>query len=115
MNNVKNIISVIAVAAFVAFVWYWGFCRFYVAPDEMVVVSAKRGTALPADRILAEPGEKGTASRSGSSDGRFVILELIATGGFAAVYKADSRGQPRPTTLGQRHSPTSANLGQSRA
>ena len=78
---------------------------------------AQESDSLPADmrecpsfprdgRQVHEPGEKGTASRSGSSDGRFVILELIATGGFAAVYKADSRGQPRPTTL--------ANFGQSR-
>ncbi|EOD05487.1 hypothetical protein EMIHUDRAFT_448681 [Emiliania huxleyi CCMP1516] len=41
--------------------------------------------SFPRDgRQVHEPGEKGTASRSGSSDGRFVILELIATGGFAA-------------------------------
>ena len=41
------------------FVWQWGFCRFYVAPGAMAVVTAKSGEALPPGQILAKPGQRG--------------------------------------------------------
>ncbi len=40
-------------------VWSWGFCRFYVAPGKMAVITAKSGSALPPGQILAKPGQKG--------------------------------------------------------
>jgi regulator of protease activity HflC (stomatin/prohibitin superfamily) len=40
-------------------VWQWGFCRFYVAPGQMAVVTAKSGDPLPPGQILAKPGQRG--------------------------------------------------------
>jgi regulator of protease activity HflC (stomatin/prohibitin superfamily) len=39
--------------------WQWGFCRFYVEPNEMAVISAKDGDPLPPGQILAQKGQKG--------------------------------------------------------
>ena len=59
----KPITSIIAVAvAFILFswlVWEWGFCRFYVGPDEMAVITAKSGEALPPGQILANEKQMG--------------------------------------------------------
>jgi len=42
------------------FIWEWGFCRFYVGPDEMAVITAKMvGTELPPGQILAKKGQRG--------------------------------------------------------
>ncbi|MCG2660842.1 MAG: hypothetical protein L6437_11430 [Kiritimatiellae bacterium] len=45
--------------AFAWFVWEWGFCRFYVPPEYMAVVTAKTGDSLPPGQILAKKGQKG--------------------------------------------------------
>jgi hypothetical protein len=39
--------------------WQWGFCRFYVHPNEMAVITAKDGEPLPQGQILARKGQKG--------------------------------------------------------
>lgn len=39
--------------------WQWGFCRFYVGPDQMAVITAKTGDALPTGQILAQKGQRG--------------------------------------------------------
>ena len=39
--------------------WEWSFCRFYVAPNEMAVITAKNGEALPPGQILAKAGQRG--------------------------------------------------------
>ncbi len=39
--------------------WSWGFCRFYVAPGKMAIITAKSGSPLPSGQILAKPGQKG--------------------------------------------------------
>ena len=43
----KNIISAIAIVIIVVvlaiFVYVWGFCRFYVPPEYMAIVTAKNG------------------------------------------------------------------------
>ncbi|MEA3187056.1 MAG: hypothetical protein QOD99_886 [Chthoniobacter sp.] len=39
--------------------WEWSFCRFYVGPNEMAVITAKNGEPLPAGQILAKPGQRG--------------------------------------------------------
>ena len=41
------------------FVWEWVFCRFYVAPNYMAVITAKMGDPLPPGQILAKKGQKG--------------------------------------------------------
>jgi len=40
-------------------VWQWGFCRFYVGPDQMAVITAKTGDSLPPGQILAKEGQRG--------------------------------------------------------
>ncbi len=40
-------------------IWQWGFCRFYVKPGEMAVITAKAGRVLRPGQILAEPGQMG--------------------------------------------------------
>lgn len=39
--------------------WQWGFCRFYVGPDQMAVITAKMGEPLPPGQILARQGQRG--------------------------------------------------------
>ncbi|MBR5457726.1 MAG: hypothetical protein IKV56_03070 [Kiritimatiellae bacterium] len=47
------------VLAFGAFAFLWIFCRVYVEPGMMAIVTTKTGDPLPAGAILAEPGQKG--------------------------------------------------------
>lgn len=58
-NIVKLIISAVFAALLLAFLWQWGFCRFYVGPNEMAIITAKNGDALEAGQILAREGQKG--------------------------------------------------------
>ena len=39
--------------------WQWGFCRFYIEPNEMAIITAKDGDPLPPGQILARKGQKG--------------------------------------------------------
>ena len=60
----KTILKVIVLAVVVVglpwFVWQWGFCRFYVGPDQMAVITAKMvGEELPPGQILAKKGQQG--------------------------------------------------------
>ena len=57
--NFKAAGGVVAALAVVWLVWQWGFCRFYVAPGYMAIITAKSGEALPPGQILAQPGQKG--------------------------------------------------------
>lgn len=60
MKSLRSILPIIAlVLGLVWFIWTWGFCRFYVGPDQMVVITAKTGKALPPGQILAKEGEMG--------------------------------------------------------
>ena len=59
----KNSLKIVALAVVVLglpwFIWQWGFCRFYVEPDEMAVITAKTGAELPPGQILAKKGQRG--------------------------------------------------------
>ena len=61
--NIKTIaVSIGIIAAlvlFAGFVYIWGFCRFYVAPGQMAVVTAKTGKTPLNNDILVNRGEKG--------------------------------------------------------
>jgi len=56
----KTILAIIA-AVIVALwgIWDYGFCRIYVNPGELAVITAKEGKPLPEGQMLAKPGEKG--------------------------------------------------------
>lgn len=47
------------IIGFIWLVWTWGFCRFYVGPNQMAVITAKIGKDLPQGQILAQKGQKG--------------------------------------------------------
>lgn len=53
------VLVLVAVMAGVWGLWQWGFCRFYVGPDQMAVITAKTGEALPPGQILAKKGQRG--------------------------------------------------------
>ncbi len=60
MTSLKSIIAAaIALILFIVFIWEWGFCRFYVYPDQMAVITAKTGAALKPGQILAREGQMG--------------------------------------------------------
>jgi regulator of protease activity HflC (stomatin/prohibitin superfamily) len=59
MKKLSVILVPVLVAAGAWLLWTWGFCRFYVPPGHMAVLTAKTGKALPPGQILAEPGQKG--------------------------------------------------------
>lgn len=55
----SGVIRVVIIIVLLYGVWMWGFCRFYVPPDHMAVITSKSGKQLPPGQILAGPGEKG--------------------------------------------------------
>ena len=59
MNTLKWTIGAVAALAVGWFIWQWGFCRFYVDPGFMAILTAKTGDPLPPGQILAQPGQKG--------------------------------------------------------
>lgn len=59
MSKLSAVVSLVVALAGGWCVWQWGFCRFYVAPGAMAVVTAKSGEALPPGQILAKPGQRG--------------------------------------------------------
>ena len=63
MNNFGKFASMLVAAAALfllgAFAFVWIFCRVYVGPGEMAIVTSKTGDELPPGAILAEPGQKG--------------------------------------------------------
>ena len=58
-RTLKFAIFVIVLAAVAESVWLWGFCRFYVGPNEMAIVTAKNGDPLAPGQILAKEGQRG--------------------------------------------------------
>jgi len=60
MKSLRSVILLaVAFLALVWFVWTWGFCRFYVGPNQMAIITAKGGTPLPPEQILAGKGQMG--------------------------------------------------------
>jgi regulator of protease activity HflC (stomatin/prohibitin superfamily) len=56
----KKGLLLLVVATLVSyFIWEWGFCRFYVKPGYMAIITAKTGTPLPPGQILAQKGQLG--------------------------------------------------------
>lgn len=54
--------SIIAILLFFtlgSLLWEYGFCRFYVPPEHIAVLTAQEGKPLEQGQILAKPGQKG--------------------------------------------------------
>ncbi|HEY5652834.1 MAG TPA: SPFH domain-containing protein [Pontiella sp.] len=51
--------SVLFITGGIIIMFIWGFCRFYVGPNQMAVITAKVGDSLEPGQILAKPGQKG--------------------------------------------------------
>ncbi|MFC1497708.1 SPFH domain-containing protein [Verrucomicrobiota bacterium] len=59
-KNLFGLLStVLGICGLIWLLWTWGFCRFYVEPNEMAIITAKIGKPLPADQILADDNQKG--------------------------------------------------------
>ncbi len=58
-KSLKFILTGIVILAVAEGIWLWGFCRFYVGPNQMAIVTAKNGDSLDPGQILARPGQKG--------------------------------------------------------
>ncbi len=58
-NIIKLVIGIVVVLAALEFMWLWGFCRFYVGPNRMAIITAKNGDPLEPGQILARKGQKG--------------------------------------------------------
>lgn len=60
MNKIIKIALPVAFVLLIAeFIWLWGFCRFYVGPNQMAIITAKNGDPLEPGQILAREGQKG--------------------------------------------------------
>jgi len=60
MNRmIKLVISTVIILTLAEIVWLWGFCRFYVGPNQMAIVTAKNGDPLEPGQILARTGQRG--------------------------------------------------------
>ncbi len=58
--TLKTLLALVVVIGLPWFIWEWGFCRFYVEPNEMAVITAKMaGGPLPPGQILAKKGQRG--------------------------------------------------------
>ena len=57
--TLSMLVAVVAMVIGVWEFWQWSFCRFYVGPGEMAVITAKGGTPLPPGQILAKKGQQG--------------------------------------------------------
>lgn len=53
------IVALVLVFALCWFIWTWGFCRIYVGPGQMAIITAKSGDPLPPGQILAKEGQMG--------------------------------------------------------
>ncbi len=58
-NIVKAVVGIVVVLVALEFMWLWGFCRFYVGPNRMAIITAKNGDPLEPGQILAKKGQKG--------------------------------------------------------
>ncbi|HAL93067.1 MAG TPA: hypothetical protein DCM68_08610 [Verrucomicrobia bacterium] len=59
-STLKTIALLVLVVGLPWFIWTWGFCRFYVEPGEMAVITATMtGDPLPPGQILAKKGQRG--------------------------------------------------------
>lgn len=57
--GIFSIVGLVLIVVFAWFAWMWVFCRFYVPPSRMAIVTSKEGSNLEPGQILAKKGQKG--------------------------------------------------------
>jgi len=57
--KIGKIFYTIVAVGLIWLAWQWFFCRFYVPPGHMAIITARVGKPLPPDQILAKKGQKG--------------------------------------------------------
>lgn len=72
--RVTSIVVVIILALWL--VWEWGFCRFYVYPNQMAIITSKIGESLPEGQILAKSHQKGI-QESVLGEGRHFLNPIL--------------------------------------
>lgn len=75
-NKIKYVLSAVAVLLLATGVWFWGFCRFYVGPNEMAIITAKNGDPLEPGQILARNGQRGIREET-LGEGRHFLNPLF--------------------------------------
>ena len=70
------LVPLILLGGVVWFIWMWGFCRLYVAPGKMAVITSKIGDPLPPDQILANEGQKGIRANV-LGEGRYFLNPIF--------------------------------------
>ncbi len=75
-NIMKYAFSAAVVLLLATAVWFWGFCRFYVGPNEMAIVTAKNGDPLEPGQILARNGQRGIREET-LGEGRHFLNPLF--------------------------------------
>lgn len=76
MKKILYIFALILVIVAVYFVWLWGFCRFYVPPGYMAIITAKEGANMKPGQILAKDGEKGVREEA-LTEGRHFLNPIF--------------------------------------
>jgi regulator of protease activity HflC (stomatin/prohibitin superfamily) len=85
---ILSVIGIVGLMLFVYIFWMWGFCRFYVSPDKMAIITAKTGKSLPAGEILAEKGQKGVW-REVLGEGRYFLNPFFYEWEIKPIIKID--------------------------
>ena len=73
---IKIVLGTFIVLLLAEFFWLWGFCRFYVGPNEMAIITAKNGDPLEPGQILARDDQKGIRAET-LSEGRHFLNPIF--------------------------------------
>ena len=73
---ISTVVSVVIMLGALQFMWLWGFCRFYVGPNKMAIITAKNGEPLEPGQILAREGQKGILEEP-LSEGRHFLNPIF--------------------------------------
>jgi hypothetical protein len=77
MNRyIKFGIAGLGICFLATLVWIWMFCRFYVGPNQMAIVTSKTGDPLEPGQILAREGQKGIWEKP-LGEGRYFLNPVI--------------------------------------
>ena len=68
---VKFAVITIIFLALAEVVWLWGFCRFYVGPNQMAIVTAKNGDPLERIRFWPARAKKEYGKNHSAKDVTF--------------------------------------------